>query len=147
MLTEIYLYLTNIENFTALYKRFDGIILPEHIKEPSGPGFMMATWNYYTHSSEVNSTTCDGENLDSPNYSTKRLTELNHKELRRRSMYMHLEDVKDALVRNVTIKKLTDCVDTVCAAYKSLQSYYLCYMHFKYADHSWNFTEMKKVCV
>ena len=133
--------------FTGLYKRFDGIILPEHVKEPllRQPGLVTTYWNYFTRSSDA--TTCDGEGLDSPNYSTKRLTELNHKELRRRSMYMHLKDVKDALVRNVTINKLIDCVDTVCAAYKSLQTYYLCYKHFGYKDHSWNFTEMERVCV
>ena len=133
--------------FTGLYKKFDGIILPEHIKEPplTQPGLVTTYWNYFTCSSDP--TTCDGEDLDSPNYSTKRLTELNHKELRRRSMYMHLEDIKDTLVRNVTTNKLIDCVDTVYAAYKSLQSYYLCYQNSGYKDHSWNFTEMERVCV
>ena len=130
--------------FTGLYKRFDGIILPEHIKEPPTPGFVTTYWNYFT---STNPNTCDGESLDSQNYSTKRLTELNHKELRKSSMYMHLEDVKDALVGNMSINKLMECVDTVYAAYKSLQSYYLYYKHNGYKDHSWNFKEMEKVHV
>ena len=59
---------------------------------------------------------------------------------------MHLEDVKDALIRNVTIDKLRGCIDTVYAVYKSLQSYYLYYKHYAYKDHAWKFTEMEKVC-
>ena len=139
-----------MELFADFYKRFDGIILPEHIKEPplkSEQGFLTAALNYVTWSSDASPTTCDGENLDSSNYSTKRLTKLNHIELRKRSMYMHLEDVRDTLVGNATVTKLIECVNTVYAAYKSLQFYYLCYKHFTYKDHSWNFTEMEKVCI
>ena len=129
--------------FTALYKRFDGIILPEHIKLPvtSGPGF----WNYFPGRNQENPTTCDGKKLDSPDYNTKHLTNLNHQELRRRGMYMHLEDASASLVGKTAIEKLIDYIDTVCAVYKSLQSYYLCYKHYGYSDHKWTFTEFEKV--
>ena len=127
-----------------MYKRFDGIILPEYIKLPvrSEAGF----WDYFSSSrNQGDPTTCDGKKLDSPDYNTKHLTSLNHQELRRNSMYMHLEDASASLVGKTAIEKLMDYIDTVYAVYKSLQSYYLCYKHYAYRDHKWNFTEIEKV--
>ena len=89
-----------------------------------------------------NQTTCDGEKLDSPNYNTKRLTQSNHQELRRKGIWIHLEDIYSALIEKTTIEKLLDCVDTVYAVYRCLKSYYLYYGSM---DHEWNFREIEKV--
>ena len=106
---------------------------------------MKATWDYITSSNQESPTLCDGETLDSPNYSTKRLTHLNHQELRRKSMFIHLEDASAALVGKTPIEKLIDYVDTVCTVYKSLQSCYLYCKSSAYMDHKWSFTEIEKV--
>ena len=93
------------------------------------------------------STTCNGESLDSPNYNTKKLTQSNHQELRRKSMYMHLEGINDALIGPTNIERLTDYVDTVFAVYKSLQSYYICCKYIHISDQKWKFAEIDKVII
>lgn len=126
-------------HFVATYRRFDGIILPEHIvKVPKSSRWF----------SSGNANTCNGVKLSSFDYQTKDLTQSNHKELRKNALIMHIQNIRDVLIGAESMDDPVNCVEVVCTAYTSLHKYYLCYESnygYNLNCHEWEFTETTKV--
>ena len=131
----IYFY----DPFVATYQRFDGIILPEHIKEPQSSS---------KSSNREDPATCNGVKLSSFDYKTKDLKLVNHQELRKIGLSMHLQSIHDVLVGTESMDDPIKCVDVVCGTYLSLHKNYLCYRAEVYESplcHKWEFNETAKV--
>jgi len=91
--------------------------------------------------------TCGGEKLYSCNYAVKDLSETNHKQLRKNALRMHLKDMHDGLHRRESISILIIYIETVCAAYETLNKYHLSYTSSKSStkEISWEFVDIKQV--
>ena len=90
---------------------------------------------------------CNGVKLSSFDYNTKDLKPFNHKELRKSSLLMHLQNMQDVLVGEETMDDPVFCIEVVCATYLSLHKYYLCYKRsYGYIGcHDFEFIETTKV--
>ena len=89
---------------------------------------------------------CNGVKLSSFQYYTEDLKEANHKELRKNGLCMHLQGMLDILVGVKSMDDPVNCVEVICATYKSLHKYYLCYkLSYGYSCHDWEFKETTKV--
>ena len=90
---------------------------------------------------------CNGVKLSSFDYDTQQLKTANHKELRKSSLLMHLQNVHDVLIGEESMNDPVFCIEVTCATYLSLHKYYLCYkQRFGYLGcHDWEFSETTKV--
>lgn len=128
--------------YVAIYQRFDGIILPEHkIKVQKSHS---SSW---FGGGKVDPSMCNGVKLSSFDYHTQDLQIANHKELRKSSLLMHLQNVYDILVGEQSIGDPIFCIEVVCTTYLCLHKYHLCYKKgYGYLrDHDWEFHETTKV--
>jgi len=138
----------NLFLYVAVYKRCDGIILPEHTQPPSGEnsGILGAITNYFRPGDEPSADTCNGVKLSSFNCDTKTLQHKNHVELRKNALFMHLENVYETLCGKKAMENPVGCVESVYAIYSSLNQNFLCYKSSNgYSDHPWNFSDTEKV--
>lgn len=135
--------ITLVQHFIVTYQRFDGIILPEHIKEPAKSQYSFAWFR------KEDPTMCNSVKLSSFGYKTDDLKIDNHKELRKEALNMHLQSIHDNLVGTGSVDDPVYCVEVVCAIYLSLHKYYVCYVStYGYLGcHDWEFTETTKVRV
>lgn len=137
--------------FSVIYQRFDGIILPEHTKPLIKPasGFLSTGMSYLWGNSKQSAATCENEKLSSFNYDTKKLSDLNHKQLRKNALWMHLEHFYGVLSGEKVMDNLVDTIKTVCATFTSLNKFYICSKTSSYSgnptDLSWAFDELKMV--
>ena len=134
-------------DFVAIYQRFDGIIMPEHkINIPKVPS--SSSWLPFS-SGKDDPSLCNGVKLSSFDYHTQDLKTANHKELRKSSLLMHLQNVHGILVGDQSMDDPLFCIEVVCAIYLSLHKYYLCYKKAQaygyLRDHDWEFRETTKV--
>ena len=129
--------------FVATYQRFDGIILPEH-KTKIQKFHSSGGW---FGSAKEDPSMCNGVKLSSFDYYTKDLKTANHKELRKSSLVMHLQNVHDVLVGKESMSDSVFCIEVVCTTYLSLHKYHLCYKRgYGYSSgHDWEFHETTKV--
>ena len=99
--------------------------MPEHIIEPKyNISNLSALWRFNKPDY------CSGVKLSSYYYNTRDLKLCNHKELRKSSLSMHLQRMYNVLVGTESMDDPIYCVEVVCAAYISLNKYYLCYETF-----------------
>jgi len=135
-----------------MYQRFDGILLPEHVKEPTKSEFWLkgkfkSTVEYVWK----DPLTCGGEKLSSCNYATRNLSELNHKQLRKNALLMHLEEMYNALHRKESTSIFISYIESVCAAFETLNKYHLSYtaqfMYNSIKEICWEFIDTKQVCI
>jgi len=130
-----------------VYQKFDGIILPEHIKAPPK---LIGSFRSGIHRAVGYGNICDGAELSSFDYEVRNLSESNHKQLRKNALWMHLEDMLNALTGAETMNNPINCIETVLATYESLDRYHLCYKKYSNnnpKDNSWMFDDTKEVCV
>ena len=100
-------------------------------------------------SGKVDPLMCNGVKLSSFDYYTQDLQTANHKELRKSSLLMHLQNVHDILVGKQSMGDPVFCIEVVCTTYLSLHKYHLCYKKLKgygyLREHDWEFHETTKV--
>ena len=134
-----------VDLFIATYKRFDGIILPEHVIDIPKPK-SSSIWPF-GGSTKEEPDTCNGVKLSSFDYKTKDLKSANHKELRKDALSMHLQSKHDILVGTQPMEDPIYCVEVICTTYLSLHKFYLCYKRtYGYlCCHDWEFNETTKV--
>ena len=90
--------------------------------------------------------TCNGVKLYAFNYNTRDLKLVNHKELRKNSLSMHLHGMHDILVGVESMDDPIQFVEVVYATFLSLHKYYLCYPKMYGLNcHEWKFDETNKV--
>ena len=113
--------------------------MPEHIEEIK----QKSTSSWFSKEDPL---MCNGVKLSSFNYYTRELKPDNHKELRKNSLLMHLQNVHDVLIGDVSMSDPVSCMEVVCATYFSLHKYYLSYKRlYGLACHDWEFYETTKV--
>ena len=131
-----------IDYFVAIYQRFDGIILPEHIIKFPKP---KSSGGWFSGPKE-DPTTCNGVKLSSFGYNTEDLRTDNHKELRKDALLMHLHSMHDVLVGTKSMDDPVCCIEVICSTYLSLHNYYLCFKRaYGLSCHDWKFNETTKV--
>ena len=137
------LLICSVDSFVATYRRFDGIILPEHMIEPPKSQSSSGWWPY---GGKEDPTTCNGAKLHAFNYKTKDLKADNHKELRKNGLSMHLQSVHNVLVGIEPMDDPIYCIEEVYTIYVSIHKNYLCYeKQYGLSCQDWEFNETTMV--